>query len=72
MLTKAQRAGTVFVITVENTDKRPGETFRAEPLKGGHAWRVSRSRDGQNVMFRVSRERAEAFAEAMNAKETGR
>ena len=56
-------------ITVENTSKRPGETFTAEPLFSENAWRVKRSRDGQNVMFRVSREVAESFAVAMNAKE---
>ena len=58
-----------MLITVENTSKRPGETFTAEPLFSEDAWRVRRSRDGQNVMFRVSRETAESFAAGMNAKE---
>lgn len=52
--------------TVETTHKNPGETFRAEPLLAEESWRVRRSRDGQNVLFRVSRETAEQFAAAMN------
>jgi hypothetical protein len=55
-------------VTVENTEKRPGETFRAEPLRTEESWLVRRSHDGQNVLFRVSREYAEVFAAAMNAK----
>ena len=55
-------------ITVENTDKIEGETFYAEPLTVEDSWRVRRSRDGQNVMFRVTSEVAEAFAAAMNQK----
>lgn len=55
-------------ITIESTAKLPGETFRAEPLACEDSWRVRRSRDGQNVMFRVSRDAAEQFAAAMNAK----
>lgn len=58
-----------MIITTDNTDKLPGETFLAEPLWVENSWRVRRSRDGQNVMFRVSREIAEKFAESMNHKE---
>lgn len=58
----------VTKITVENTEKHPGETFTAEPLRTENSWRVRRSFDGQNVMFRVSRDDAENFAAAMNAK----
>lgn len=55
-------------ITVENTDKLPGETFCAEPLATENSWRVRRSRDGQNVMFRTDRETAKRFAVDMNNK----
>lgn len=55
-------------ITVENTDKLPGETFKAEPLLTENSWRVWRSRDGQNVLFRVLKEEAERFAKEMNRK----
>jgi hypothetical protein len=58
-------------ITIENTSKLPGETFIAEPLYVENSWRVRRSRDGQNVLFRVSREDAESFAADMNAKASG-
>lgn len=57
-----------MLVTVENTKKLPGETFYAEPLHTENSWRVRRSRDGQNVLFRVDREFAENFAAAMNAK----
>lgn len=57
-----------MIITVDNTDKLQGETFYAEPLATEGSWRVRRSRDGQNVMFRVSRKQAEEFAAAMNSK----
>lgn len=56
-------------ITRESTDKLPGETFTAEPLSSENSWRVRRSRDGQNVMFRVSRETAISFARNMNLKD---
>lgn len=56
-----------MIITIENTSKRPGETFSAEPLMRESSWRVRRSRDGQNVLFRVGRDEAETFAAAMNA-----
>lgn len=58
-------------ITVENTEKLPGETFYAEPLRSENSWRVRRSRDGQNVLFRVSKEFAEQLAAAMNARSEG-
>lgn len=57
-------------VTVENTPKLPGETFRAEPLYTENSWRVRRSSDGQSVLFRVSRDFAERFASEMNAKPT--
>ncbi len=57
-----------MTITVDNTSKLDGETFSAEPLAAENSWRVRRSRDGQNVMFRVDRETAYQFAEAMNLK----
>lgn len=57
-----------MTVTVENTDKISGETFRAEPLRAENSWRVRRSRDGQNVLFRVDQDTAENFAAAMNAK----
>ena len=56
------------ITTVENTHKLTGETFRAEPLYTENSWRVRRSRDGQNVLFRVSREHAEQFAQQMNER----
>jgi hypothetical protein len=55
-------------ITVDNTSKLPGETFWAGPLRTENLWHVRRSRDGQNVLFRMSRDDAEQFAAAMNAK----
>ena len=57
-------------ITVQNTDKLPGETFSAVPLRTENSWMVRRSRDNCPIMFRVGREAAEAFAEAMNSKPT--
>lgn len=57
-----------MIVTIENTPKLPGETFTAEPLSRENSWRVRRSRDGQNVLFRVKQEVAEEFAAAMNAK----
>ena len=37
------------------------EVLMAEPLRTEDSWRVRRSRDGQNVLFRVSKEEAERF-----------